>query len=55
MIGAPLWAAARLRSVARVPFIVDGRRVGSVAAAHVPALQALRHVYQEFHVSTYQV
>ena len=55
MIGAPLWAAARLRSVARVPFVVDGRRVGSVAVAHLPALQALRHVDHELHVSTCQV
>lgn len=44
MIGAALWAAARQCSVARVPFVVDGRRVGSVAVADVPALQALRHV-----------
>lgn len=55
MIGAALWAAARQRSVARVPFVVDGRQVGSVAVADVPALRALRHVDHALHINAADV
>lgn len=34
----PALTAARRQTVPRVPFVVDGRRVGSVALAHVEAL-----------------
>lgn len=36
-------AAARLQPVPRVPFLVEGVRVGSVAAAHLPRLAAWGH------------
>ena len=36
----PALAAARRREVARVPFIIDGQRVGSVAVAQLEALRA---------------
>lgn len=39
MSGWPAIAAARRQSQARVDFHVDGARVGSVAAEHLPALQ----------------
>lgn len=55
MIGAALWAAARQCSVARVPFVVDGRQVGSVAVADVPALRALRHVDHALHINAADV
>jgi 8-oxo-dGTP pyrophosphatase MutT (NUDIX family) len=35
-------AAARAQSVPRVPFLVEGEHVGSVASAHVPRLAAWR-------------
>lgn len=37
----PALLAARRREVPRVPFVLRGRRVGSVAQADLPALQAL--------------
>lgn len=36
-------AAARLQRVPRAPLLVEGTRVGSVAAAHLPRLAAWRH------------
>lgn len=39
----PAIAAARQCSVERVPFVVDGDMVGSVAAAHIDALAAWPH------------